>query len=673
MRQAANSGRTPPIPRPMVARDNIMSQTTDRRGFLQAMGASALAAALARVAHAQGRQPNILFMMTDDHAAHAISCYGSRINQTPHLDRLAAGGMRFENCFCTNSICAPSRAVILTGKYSHLNGHIDNRSRFDGSQQTIPKVMGPAGYQTAMIGKWHLVSDPTGFDYWHILPGQGAYHNPPMIEMGHRVQHQGYATDLITDFSLDWIRQRDPNKPFFLMSQHKAPHRSWEPAERHKDLFKDVDIPEPATLHDDYRTRSAAAREQEMTIAYHLNKGDLKGDLPPEDMSERERESRNYQIYIKDYLRCVQAVDENVGRVLDFLDEQGLADNTIVVYTSDQGFYLGDHGWFDKRFMYEPSLRMPLLIRWPGVTAPASVNRDLVLNLDFAETFADAAGLPLPEGMQGRSLVPLLKGQAPADWRDAIYYHYYEFPAVHQVKRHYGIRTKRYKLIHFYYDIDAWELYDLESDPDELHNRIDDPAMQPLIAQLKQRLAELQQQYADDTAKAPQQPAGHPDFPEILDGQVTAHALGYQLAADGQAYAFRKTAKVYQTRATFKVTVQTLRQTGTRNALIAFGAEPKPESCEKAGLYLGAGDLIVQHEGFGSPEGSLKRLPIKFDAAAPQELTIDVDLKARTIKVSRGDDHLEAAMAQGFEQIAWVGMHAASTEAAFSKIEETGE
>lgn len=649
-----------------------MSHTTDRRAFLQAMGASALAAALSRVALAQGRQPNILFMMTDDHAAHAISCYGSKINQTPQLDRLAAGGMRFENCFCTNSICAPSRAVILTGKYSHLNGHIDNRSRFDGSQQTIPKVLGPAGYQTAMIGKWHLVSDPTGFDYWNILPGQGAYHNPPMIEMGERQTHQGYATDLIADFSMDWIRKRDPNRPFFLMSHHKAPHRSWEPAERHRHLFDDVTIPEPETLHDDYATRSAAAREQEMTIAYHLNKTDLKGDVPPEGMGELERESRNYQIYIKDYLRCVQAVDENVGRVLDFLDEQGLADNTIVVYTSDQGFYLGDHGWFDKRFMYEPSLRMPLIVRWPGVVAPGAVNRDLVLNLDFAETFADAAGLPRPEGMQGRSLVPLLKGETPADWRDAIYYHYYEFPAVHQVKRHYGIRTKRYKLIHFYYDIDAWEFYDLETDPHELHNRIDDPALQPQIAQLKQRLAALQAEYRDDTAHAPQKKV-HPDFPELLDAEVTGHAMGYQLAADGQGYAFRKTAKVYRKKATFKVTVQALPKTGSRNALLAFGPEPQPESCEKAGLYLGAGDLIIQHEGFGSPEGSLQRLPVKLDVSQPQELTIEVDLQARTIAVSLGGDRLEAPMAKGFNEIAWVAMHATNTQSAFSKIVEAGD
>jgi len=649
-----------------------MSQHTNRRSFLQAMGASALAAALANVAQAQGRRPNILFMMTDDHASHAISCYGSKINQTPQIDRLAAGGMRFENCFCTNSICAPSRAVILTGKYSHLNGHIDNRSRFDGAQQTIPKVMGPAGYRTAMIGKWHLVSDPTGFDYWNILPGQGAYYNPPMIEMGERKPHEGYATDLIADFSMDWIRKRDPDKPFFLMSQHKAPHRNWQPAERHKDLFKDVTIPEPETLHDDYATRSAAAREQEMTIAYHLNNSDLKGDVPPEGMGELERESRNYQIYIKDYLRCVQAVDENVGRVLDFLDEQGLADNTIVVYTSDQGFYLGDHGWFDKRFMYEPSLRMPLIIRWPGVTAPGSVNRDLVMNLDFAETFADAAGLPKPEGMQGRSLVPLLKGETPADWRDAIYYHYYEFPAVHQVKRHYGIRTTQYKLIHFYYDIDAWEFYDLQSDANELHNRIDDPAMQPIIAKLKQRLTELQREYGDSTAHAPVKKT-HPDFAELIDADVSDHKLGYKLVADGQAYAFRKTAKVYKEKVSFKVTVQSLKQTGTRNALIAFGNEPKPDSCEKAGVYLGAGDLIIQHEGFGSPEGSLTRLPIKLDAAAPQDLSIEVDLKARTITVIRGEDKLSAPMAKGFKQIAWVGMHASSTESAFSKIEEAGE
>ena len=462
------------------------------------LGASVLAgfAGAGWAAEPAAGRPNILFIMSDDHAAHAISAYGSKINKTPNLDRLATEGMRFTNCFCTNSICGPSRAVILTGKYSHLNGFTRNGYRFDGSQPTVAKLLQKAGYQTAIIGKWHLESDPTGFDYWNILPGQGAYYDPVFIEMGQKKKHQGYVTDLITDFVVEYLKKRDPNKPFFLMYHHKAPHRNWQPGPKYKTLYDDVDIPEPATLFDDWSGRASAARLQEMTIARHLTKTDVKQDPPP-GLSGDALTRWYYQRYIKDYLRCVASVDENVGRVLDYLDQSGLATNTLVVYTSDQGFFLGDHGWYDKRFMYEESLRMPLLIRWPGRIKPGSVCDKIVLNLDFAETFLDCAGAEVPKDMQGRSFRPLLEGQPAPDWRTAMYYRYYEFPAVHAVQKHYGIRTERYKLI-FYHERGEWELFDLQKDPHELKSVYDDPGYAPVVKDLQQQLDALKRQYQDD-------------------------------------------------------------------------------------------------------------------------------------------------------------------------------
>jgi arylsulfatase A-like enzyme len=488
------------------------------------------------------KRPNILFIMSDDHAYQAISCYDGRLNRTPNIDRLAKDGVRFVSSFGTNSICAPSRAVILTGKYSHLNGVIDNAVVFDGNQTTFPRLLQKAGYQTALVGKWHLKSDPTGFDYWNILPGQGEYYNPEMIERGEKKKRRGYVTEVITDDSLAWLQKRDPSRPFCLLLHHKAPHRNWQPAPQHLRLYEGEAKPVPETFADDYATRSDAARKQEMRIADHMTlASDLKltpdptpGDDTPGEASDRKNyeamlnrmtpEERRafeeayrveneafrkappagpdlaawkYQRYIKDYLRCIAAVDESVGRVLDYLDKEGLADETLVVYTSDQGFYLGEHGWFDKRFMYEESLRMPLIVRFPREVEPAVNVRDMVLNLDFAPTFLDYAGLEAPAGMQGRSIRNILRGRTPADWRKSIYYHYYEYPAVHMVKRHYGVRTDRYKLIHFYYDIDAWELYDLEKDPRELRNLYGDPSFAGLTASLKAELERLRRQYGD--------------------------------------------------------------------------------------------------------------------------------------------------------------------------------
>jgi len=438
--------------------------------------------------------PNILFIMSDDHAAHAIGCYGSKVNQTPNIDRIAKEGMRFEHCLCSNAICGPSRAVILTGKYSHINGFRTNSDKFDGSQQTFPKLLQKAGYATAIIGKWHLVSPPTGFDYWNILPGQGDYVDPVLIEMGEKKKHQGYVTDLIADFTMEFIRKRDKNKPFCVMCHNKAPHRNWIPDAKHADMYSDP-IPVPETFDDDYQGRSPAAARAEMRVARDMTPKDLK-ENPPEGLEGEALARWKYQRYMEDYLRVVASVDDNVGRLLDFLDAEGLRDNTLVIYTSDQGFFLGDHGWFDKRFMFEESLKMPLLARWPGVIEPGTVNEDMVSNMDFAPTFLACAGIETPGDMQGHSMMPILKGKHPNDWRKTFYYEYFEYPAVHSVYPHYGVCTKKHKLIHYVYkeEIDAWELFDLEKDPHEMHSVYDDPAYADVVKELKGELARLRKE-----------------------------------------------------------------------------------------------------------------------------------------------------------------------------------
>ncbi len=517
-----------------------------RRRFIQELGVGAASLAVfpsISSLRATASRPNILFIMSDDHAYQAISCYGSKINRTPNIDRLARDGVRFTRSFCTNSLCAPSRAVLLTGKYSHLNGVIDNAVAFDGAQETFPKILQRDGYTTALFGKWHLKSDPTGFDFWNILPDQGDYYNPDFIERGKRSRREGYVTDLITDDCLNWIRQQKSGRPLCALLHHKAPHRNWMPDGKHLSLYEGEDIPLPGTFFDDYATRSDAARSQKMRIAdrmalgYPLKVGpDTTGGSPSpqplDDMwkamfsrlnKEQKRvwreayDRRNkafkrtnpkgdeltkwkYQQYIKDYLRCIASVDDNVGRVLDFLDERGLAENTIVVYTSDQGSYLGEHGWFDKRFMYEESLRMPLIIRYPAEIKPR-VADEMVLNLDFAPTFLDYAGIHAPAQMQGESMREILRGNTPEHWRKSIYYHYYEYPGSPFVKRHYGVRTERYKLIHFYYDIDSWELYDLKADPNELNNVYSDPSHAATIVELKNELERLRRQYKDTDQK----------------------------------------------------------------------------------------------------------------------------------------------------------------------------
>ena len=490
-------------------------------------------------------RPNIVFIFTDDHAPHAIGAYDGiykKINPTPNIDKLASQGMLFRNSFCTNSICGPSRAVIQTGKHSHLNGFMQNGNRFDGSQQTFPKLLQKSGYQTAMIGKWHMGTNPQGFDYWDVLPGQGLYYNPFLISEKGRRKVEGYCTDIVTDLALDWLKENsNSGKQFMLMCQHKAPHRTWMPALRHLDLYDDVEIPEPDTLFDNYRDNAIAARIQELEIDRHMNlvydlfvspypgwdpnagkSLDRSGFRNLKTMTASQRatwdaafEQKNqeflksklsgkdlvrwkYQRYLKNYLRCIKGVDESVGRLMAYLNEAGLAENTIVIYSSDQGFYLGDHGWYDKRWMYEESLKMPLIVKWPGVTEPGSLNTDLVQNLDYAETFLDVAKTAIPEDMQGRSLVPLLKGTTPKDWRKSIYYHYFEFPSVHMVAKQYGIRTERFKLIRFY-QFDEWEFYDLEKDPSELKNEYANPIYQAEIAQLKQELTQRRRNIGDNS------------------------------------------------------------------------------------------------------------------------------------------------------------------------------
>jgi arylsulfatase A-like enzyme len=470
----------------------------------------------------RAERPNILFIMSDDHAAHALSCYGSKVNTTPQLDRLAKEGTRFENAFVTNSICTPTRAVLLTGKYSHANG-VPVFNRFDGSQQTVSKLLQAAGYHTGMIGKWHLGSDPTGFDRWIILPGQGIYHDPQFLAPGVRLTIQGHCSDVTGNLGIEFMETRPKDKPFFLMLHYKAPHRAWEPAERHRQQWKDKTVPEPATLFDDYATRPAALPENEQTVAKDLTRRDLKLEPPAElkgparqkwlgakptevevtladgtktKLTGRELVKWKYQRYMQDYLACVQGVDESVGQVLDYLEKSDLAKNTIVFYTADNGFYLGDMGMYDKRFMYEPGLHVPLLVRGPEIKAGA-VTDLFSLDVDLAPTFLDFAGAKVPADMQGRSLVPVLRGEKPADWRTAMYYRYYHDPGHHNTRAHLGVRSATHKLIHFWKK-DAYELYDLQADPNEQKNLVDDPASANKLAEMKTLLAKVKAEARDD-------------------------------------------------------------------------------------------------------------------------------------------------------------------------------
>ena len=484
-------------------------------------------------------RPNILYIMTDDHAAHAIGAYGSRVNTTPHLDRLAREGAMLTSVFATNSICTPSRAAILTGQYAHING-VTVFNRFDSGRMTVARLLQQGGYYTGMIGKWHLGSDPVGFDRWEILPGQGVYFDPVFYTATSETTYTGrYATDVITDRALDFLKQRPRDKPFFLMVHHKAPHRPWEPDDAHAAHFAGQRIPEPVTFWDAYNTRTDALHENQQRVAADLTNRDLKITPPPGLAGPELAQWRTikpdsvttivegktvtlrgeplirwkYQRYMQDYLATVQSVDDNVGRVLAYLDSAGLARNTMVVYTSDQGFFLGDHGLFDKRFMYEESIRMPFLVRWPAGIAPRTTSSAMALNIDFAPTFLDVAGLPVSPEMQGRSLLPVLRGRTSPDWRTSMYYRYYHDPGDHNTRGHYGVRTRTHKLIYFWTK-DQWELFDLVNDPYELHNLYGESGMDALTVTLKAELARLKRAVRDDDQFATQQ------FPNGVDGPV---------------------------------------------------------------------------------------------------------------------------------------------------------
>ncbi len=497
-------------------------------------------------------KPNILFIMSDDHAYQAISKYSDHLIRTPNIDRIADEGILFTNACVTNSICAPSRAVILTGKHNHINGKIDNIWPFDTTQITFPQIFQNEGYQTAMYGKLHFGNNPKGVDDFMILPGQGNYINPRFVTPEGDTTITGYVTDIITDLTLDWLEnKRDTEKPFMLMYLHKAPHRPWWPRPDKFKEFSTKTFPEPASLFDDYANRGTAAKTAEMNLLYHMMYShDSKirpetleemGGVQPEvseyrnsyygpygraneeqkaqyepvldsinnffkanwpSMTDEEKMRWKFQRYMQDYLACISSVDDNIGRVLDYLDESGLTDNTMVIYTSDQGFYLGEHGWFDKRFIYDESFKTPLLIRWPNVITAGTTEEQMVQNLDFAQTFLEAAGIVPPDDMQGESLMPLLNGEKDKWTRDAVYYHYYEYPSVHMVKRHYGVVTTDYKLAHFYYDVDEWELFDRKADPGEMKNVYGDPAYQDVIGDLRQKLAALRTQYGDSDSLA---------------------------------------------------------------------------------------------------------------------------------------------------------------------------
>lgn len=554
-------------------------------------GASALAAAGSCGVKDAPKEPqkplNIVYIMCDDHSYQTISAYDNRFIETPNIDRLADEGARFTNSFVANSLSGPSRACMLTGKHSHKNGFTNNEHGiFDGSQQTLPKLLREGGYQTAMIGKWHLVSEPTGFDYWDILTGQGDYYNPVFIRNGEQIVREGYSTNVVTDVALDWLENRDPDKPFCLFLHHKAPHRSWMPDTCDLRLYDDIEYPLPDNFYDDYEGRVAGANQElgivkDMNLIYDLKMADkenefhtpdnvslenygrslyrrdlkpgdeiipgrmnaeqqaawdayydpiieqFKKDIASGELSGDKLSEWKYQRYMHDYCRVIHSVDRNVGRVYDYLKEHGLLDNTVIVYTSDQGFFMGEHGYFDKRYMYEESFRTPLIVRMPGgkpvkaakartpVYGPDTYGHrpndidEFVQNIDYAPTILDIAGLPIPEDIQGESFLPLLRGEKPEKvqtsegkgWRRSLYYHYYEYPAEHAVRRHYGVRTERYSLMHFYNDIDEWELFDLKEDPMEMHNIYGAPGTEKVTEELRKELVRLQTLYDDPIAE----------------------------------------------------------------------------------------------------------------------------------------------------------------------------
>lgn len=660
-----------------------------------------LAASVLAQSELSGTRPNILFIFSDDHAAHAISAYGSKINKTPNIDRIAAGGVLFRNNFCGNSICGPSRATILTGKHSHSNGFMRNGNTFDPAQPTMPKMLQAAGYQTAMIGKWHLQSAPRGFDHWIVLPGQGQYYNPDFKTPEGRKRIEGHATNITTDLAVEWLDGRNPDKPFLLMCQHKAPHRNWMPAPEDLELFAGEDLPVPPTLFDDYEGRTAAAQAQEMTLVRHMylhydlvvppteaaRAAGLKGPdrswdnmmkrLTPEQRKKwdaafgaenraflanepqgRDRLLWYYQRYIKNYLRCINGVDRSVGRLLDWLDRHPeVKRNTIVIYSSDQGFYLGDHGWYDKRWMYEESFRMPLVMQWPGRLPAGKEVGELAQNIDFAPTFLDLAGLDTPGDMHGTSLVPLLGEEAPTDWRDALYYHYYESHAVHMVPAHYGVRTARYKLIRYYEpQWDEYELFDLEKDPDELRNAYEDPAYASVVVDLKRRLAELREQYGDDTGTLG-------DF-DVTAGiaRVVHEGQGLRVWANTAGGYLLEAGKPAGTK--FSTTMTPVRgRQRTNGFVIASGGDPRRDLV-RAGVEFQNKQLTII-----GPGGFRKRksVPIEWDGG-PVEITMHVDLEERQVVASAAGKQLRVPLPPNWQELTAYGYGAGNAETIFTPL-----
>ena len=504
-----------------------MQMNITRRKAIQSLALTGTGVLLSRCGPSPGkaRRPNIIFIMTDDQTVNQMSCYGHPVLRTPNMDRIAREGTRFNNCFCTNSLCAPSRASVLTGCYSNINGITGNSERKGAEERlnpelpTFPELLKEAGYYTALIGKYHIRHDPVGFDEWRILPGQGAYFDPEFIENGITTQNRGYVTDIITDKAIDFLKQADTDLPFCLIYQHKGPHRPFTPAPRHAHLWENIEFPYPESFDDDYATRRIAelAKDMKIEISLESDYDDL-----PEGLSAADKKKWIYQRFAKDMCRAVVGIDENLGRVLNLLDSRGITDDTLIIYTSDNGFFVGEHGWYDKRFMYEPSLRIPLIIRYPRLGSSGQVSGEMVLNVDFAPTILDIAGIPVPVNMHGRSLRPILEGNTPADWRETVYYSYYEdswrmyknvkkedlsdttytkYFTTHRVGPHHGVRTDRYKLIEYYSEGDYWELFDLKTDPDELKNLYGMPGYEDITRKLTGELRRLQKIYGPEELK----------------------------------------------------------------------------------------------------------------------------------------------------------------------------
>ena len=680
--------------------------------------------------HAQGKplsgsRPNIIFIFSDDHAAHAISAYGSKINKTPHIDRLAEEGLLFRNNFCGNALCGPSRATILTGLHSHANGFMRNGNVFDGDQTTFPKLLQKVGYQTAIIGKWHLSSDPQGFDHWMVLPGQGQYYNPDFIlpDAGgkngrKRVRYEGHATNLTTKFSLEWLDARDPDKPFLLMCQHKAPHRNWMPAAEDLGLYQGETIPEPSSLFDDYTGRGPMAKSQEMSIAKHMF---LHYDLivPPADESKlqgtdrawlsqrkrmnaeqlstwdaafdaensaflredpagRERVRWAYQRYIKNYLRCVNGVDRSVGELLAWLDARPeVKKNTVIIYSSDQGFYLGDHGWYDKRWMYEESLRMPLVMRWPEHFSAGDEVAELTQNIDFAPTFLDLAGVPVPATMHGKSMVPLLSrsgGEAPqadeaddvaaaaSGWRDSIYYHYYESQAVHMVPAMYGIRTSRFKLVRYYEpQWDTWEMFDLQLDPAEMKNIFEAPRYKAMRTYLTKMLEDLRAEYGDDTGRV-----GDGVFP------VTAGVARCVREGDGHRVWFNAPGGYLMQRGrkegplTVSATMSPLpgRQR-TNGALLLTGAGPRAAVMRVGFDARGAARLVVQGPRWRQQAAGTK---LPWDGESAVEIVVSLDFEAHQLVAEALGQRVTAPLPADWSALTGWGYGGSNSETVFGPL-----